>query len=68
MTFIIINFITSFFIEKVVASKSNKWWKSYKMKKIRRRLEEDREKKANLNLINNVKNYIHLHKTIKWII
>ena len=65
MVIIVINFIISFFIEKVVVPKCNKWWKRYKMKKIRRRLEEDYEKEADLNLINNVKNYILQQKTIK---
>ena len=65
MVIIVINFFVSFFIEKVIVPKCNKWWKRYRMKKIKKRLEEDHEKEADLNLINNVKNYIRQQKKVK---
>jgi len=65
MVIIVINFIVSLFIEKVIVPKCNKWWKRYRMKKIKRRLENDQQKEADLNLINNVKNYIRQQKATK---
>ena len=65
MVIIVINFIISFFVEKVIVPKCNKCWKRYRMKKIKKRLEEDHEKEADLNLINNVKNYIRQQKKSK---
>ena len=65
MVIIVINFIVSLFIEKVIVPKFNKCWKRFKMKKIKRRLESDLQKEADLNLINNVKNYIRQQKANK---
>jgi magnesium-transporting ATPase (P-type) len=65
MIIIVINFIVSLFIEKVIVPKFNKCWKRFKMKKIKRRLESDLQKEADLNLINNVKNYIRQQKANK---
>ena len=65
MVIIVINFIVSLFIEKVIVPKFNKCWKRFKMKKIKRRLESDLQKEADLNLINNVKNYIRQQKAKK---
>ena len=68
MIIIVINFIVSLFIEKVIVPKFNKCWKRYKMKKIKRRLENEQEKEADLNLINNVKNYIRQQKKAKKVV
>ena len=65
MVIIVINFIVSLFIEKVIVPKFNKCWKRFKMNKIKRRLESDLQKEADLNLINNVKNYIRQQKAKK---
>ena len=65
MVIIVINFIISFFIEKVIVPKCYKLWKRYQMKKIRQKLEIDKDKEADLNLINNVKNYIREQKKSK---
>jgi magnesium-transporting ATPase (P-type) len=65
MVIIVVNFIVSLFIEKVVVPKCNKCWKRNKMKKIKRRLENDYQREADLNLINNVKNYIRQQKAAK---
>ena len=65
MIIIVINFIVSFFIEKFVVSKCYKIWKKYQMKRIRQNLEMDKDKEADLNLINNVKNYTREQKKIK---
>ena len=65
MGIIVINFFVSFIIEKLIVPKFNKCWKRYRMKKIKRRIEEDHEKEADLNLINNVKNYIRQQKKTK---
>jgi len=64
MVIIVINFIVSLFIEKVIVPKCNKCWKRYRMKKLKKRLENDHEKEADLNLINNVKNYIRQQKKV----
>ena len=65
MAIIIINAIVSFFIEKFVVPKCYKIWTRYKMKKLRKRLELDKDKEADLNLINKVKNYIREQKKTK---
>lgn len=65
MAIIIINSIVSFFIEKFVVTKLNKLWKRFRMKKIRKKLEQDKDKEADLNLINNVKNFIREQKKKK---
>ena len=65
MIIIIINSIVSFFIEKFVVSKCYKIWKKYQMKRIRQNLEMDKDKEADLNLINNVKNYIREQRKSK---
>ena len=65
MAIIIINSIVSFFIEKFVVTKFNKLWKRFRMKKLRKKLEEDKDKEADLNMINNVKNFIREQKKKK---
>ena len=62
MVIIIINFIACLIIEKFIVPKCYKCWRRNKMKNLRRQLELEGENEADLNLINNVKNYIREQK------
>ena len=62
MVMIVVNFIVCLFIEKVIVPKCNKIWRKSRMKKLRRQLELDTDRKADLKLINTVKNYIREQK------
>ena len=62
MLLIVINFIVCLVIEKVIVPFCNKKWRKYKMNKLSRQLELDTDRKANLNMINTVKNYIREQK------
>ena len=66
MILIVINFIACLIIEKVIVPKCNRIWRRHRMEKLRRQLDLDVNKNADLNLINTVKNYIReQRKTIK---
>ena len=60
MLIIVINFFFCLFIEKILIPKCNKCWRNRKMKRLQRKLELEQESanEADLNLINEVKNYI----------
>ena len=66
MILIVINFIVCLIIEKIIVPKCNRMWRKRQMEKLSRQLDLDVDKKADLNLINTVKNYIReQRKTIK---
>ena len=66
MILIVINFILCLIIEKVLVPKCNRIWRRHRMEKLKRQLDLDVDKNADLNLINTVKNYIReQRKTIK---
>ena len=58
MIIIVINFIACLVIEKVILPQCSKLWRKNKMKRLKQKLDSDTEKRANLNIINDVKNYI----------
>ena len=62
MILIVVNFIVCLILEKVIIPYLSKLWRKNKMSKLKEKLELDVEKKADLNLINDVKNYIREQK------
>ena len=67
MGLIVVNFIACLIIEKVIVPRCNRIWRNYRMDKLSRQIELDTDKKADLNMINTVKNYIREQKNIKTI-
>ena len=67
MGLIVVNFIACLIIEKVIVPRCNRIWRNYRMDKLSRQIELDTDKKADLNMINTVKNYIREQKSIKTI-
>ena len=65
MAIIILNFLISLLIERIIVPKTNKCWRKRRMQSLKHRIENDREHEADLNLINNVKNYIKEQKMKK---
>ena len=65
MGLIVVNFIACLIIEKVIVPRCNRIWRNYRMDKLSRQIELDTDKKADLNMINTVKNYIREQKNIK---
>ena len=65
MITIVINFIVSLFFEKVIAPKCNKLWRRYRINNLKKKLETEEGKKADLKMINTVKNYIKEQKKNK---
>ena len=62
MLLIIINFIVCLIIEKIILPICNKKWRKFRMTKLTRQLELDTDRKADLHMINTVKNYIREQK------
>ena len=58
MFIIVLNFLVSLLIEKILVSKCNKWWRKKRMYYLQNKIENDTENEADLNMINTVKNYI----------
>ena len=58
MIIIVVNFIVCLVIEKVILPHCSRVWRNNKMKKLKEKLDSDVEKRSDLNLINDVKNYI----------
>ena len=67
MGLIVVNFIACLIIEKIIVPRCNRIWRNYRMDKLSRQIELDTDKKADLNMINTVKNYIREQKNIKTI-
>ena len=67
MGLILVNFIACLIIEKIIVPRCNRIWRNYRMNKLSRQLELDTDKKADLNMINTVKNYIREQRSIKTI-
>ncbi len=65
MIMVVLNFIVSLIIEKVIIPKTNKCWRKRKMNSLKYRIENNKEREENLNMINNVKNYIKEQKMKK---
>ena len=58
MIIIVVNFIACLVIEKVILPQCSRVWRNNKMKKLKEKLDSDVEKRSDLNLINDVKNFI----------
>ena len=65
MIIVVLNFIVSLIIEKVIIPKTNKCWRKRRMNSLKYRIDNNKEREENLNMINNVKNYIKEQKMKK---
>ena len=65
MIIIVLNFVISLFIEKVILPIAEKYWKKKRMKSLKNRVENDKENEATLNMINKVQNYVNENKINK---
>ncbi len=65
MIIIILNFVISFLVEKILLSKLNKYWNNKRMNSLKKKVENDIENEADLNMINSVQNYVKEQKLMK---
>ena len=65
MIIILCNFVVSLIIEKIILPKMNKYWKKMRMDSLRKRVESDKVNEADLNLINNIQNYVKEQKILE---
>ena len=65
MIIIIINFLVSLFIEKIIVSKATKCWNKMKMNSLKNSINNDKRNEENLYIINKVQNYVKEQKMKK---
>ena len=65
MIIILVNFIVCLIIEKILLPKMNKYWNKMRMDSLKKRVENDRVHEADLNLINNIQNYVKQQKFLE---
>ena len=65
MILILADFIVCLFIEKILLPKMNRFWNKMRMDSLKIRVVIDKENEADLNLINNIQNYVKEQKILE---
>ena len=65
MILILADFIVCLFIEKILLPKMNRFWNKMRMDSLKLRVVIDKENEADLNLINNIQNYVKEQKILE---